>query len=190
MANEPDIDALPVKALEVKESDSKPLKGKGQIEANGCKSRPDSSRLNAAKELVAAGMPVNKAMRAAGYSPNTARQNHKYPVKRLLSTIRDKYLKDYVKQIKKAGLTGDRVAVRLGEIVHGKDDYNAVAAIKTHTMILLKNAQTVQEHSNFFGVFTIAAAPQGKTWENEAKEAEQIKVDSLIKEAIVVDNAA
>ena len=162
------------------------LRGRGQVQANGLHAKRDPTRLAIATDLVMAGKTIPQAMRAAGYSPNTAKQSNQYPVKQRLIKARDTYLVKYVKSIRKLNLDGESTAKRLAAVVHGKDDYNAIQAIKTHVMILLKNAPNSDQSGSFFGVFMVPASKPLETWENDAQTLQRVAVRDIIQEAETV----
>ena len=164
------------------------LRGKGQTHANGLHARKDSTRLAIATDLVMAGKTIPQAMREAGYSPNTAKQSNRYPVKQVLIKARDSYLLTYVRNIKRLKLDGKSMAERVASVVHGKDDYNAIHAIKAHHMLLLKNAPHSDEGTQFFGVFMVPASKPLETWENDAQSLQRVAVRDIIQEAETVQS--
>ena len=183
------------KAVDALESQNKAVsKGKGYKTSKGGTLYPGSGnqkrshRFEMAKALVEAGDSPTNAMRRAGYSENTARQSAgKYPVKAALMKARDKFMLSFVKGIKKEKMDGQSTLKRLSKIVHSSDDYNANQAIRTFSMILLKNAPQSDEGMNFFGVFVVPESKFNDNWKNEAKEVKDIHVSALIHDAEVVE---
>lgn len=99
---------------------------------------------------------------------------------------------DYASRIKKCGLDGKTVADKLGAIVNGHDDYNAIQAIRAHTMILLKNSNQNHDSIGFLGVFVVPGLQSGENWQKDAQSMQQFQVENLIKsepiEGEIVDN--
>ena len=148
----------------------------------------DEAKFKMALAGVQAGLNPTKAMREAGYSVATARQSSgKYPVKKLLVKARDNYLMQYIKSIKKLKLDGASTAQRLSQVVHGKDDHNAVLAIKAHVMILLKNAPTGDSNTAFTGIFVVPDSMRSDSWEQAGSLLKQINVSDQIVEGEVVE---
>ena len=161
------------------------LRGKCQVKANGLRHGPDKVREGIATKLVAAGIPIPEAMRKAGYSNHTSKQNLKYPVKQRLIKVRDKYMMEYVQDIKKEGMDGRSNLKRLAQAVHSSDHYAAIQAIKTHVLILLKNAPSDQQ-SGFIGVFVVPTSKDAPSWEVNAKELRAVDVKGMIQDADIV----
>lgn len=162
------------------------VKPKRGIPAN-CRHGRDEVRFKMAEKAVEAGVPIPQAMRDAGYSKHTAKQNNNYPVKRALIKVRDNFMKAYTRNLSKKGLDGTSVSNRLAKIVNGKDDYNANQAIKTHVMILLKNAPSQDQSGGFLGVFLVPAAKDPGTWENDVRNLKQVNVSGMIQDAEVIE---
>ena len=140
----------------------------------------DEHRYQIAEKAVQAGRTIPQAMREAGYSEHTAKQSLKYPVKQALLRAKEKYMMQYISVIKKEKIDGKSTAKRLAKIIHGNDDYNANQAIKTHVMILLKNAPTDTQSNGIIGLFVVPENGIGNNWQSEAKTVEAIQVKALI----------
>lgn len=148
----------------------------------------DEVRYRLAETAVAAGATIPQAMRTAGYSESTIKHSD-YPIRRELIKARDNYLKKYCKSINRLKLDGKSTAERLAKIIHGKDDYNANAAIKTHVMILLKNAPQNDHSLGFLGVFVVPGQQSNSGWEGIAKAIPHLEAETLVREATITDES-
>ena len=148
----------------------------------------DQARFELARTAVESGMPVNKAMLAAGYSENTVKGHSKYPVKQALGKFRDNFLLKFSKRLRKRGLDGDGMAERIANIVEKPDDYNAIQAMRLAATIMLRNAPAFDSTTGIMGIFVVPESKAAETWESEARQLQDVQVSSLIRDAEIVEN--
>lgn len=149
----------------------------------------DQARFKLAKDAIETGKTVPQAMRLAGYAESTVNQSkHSLPTKAALEKFRDNFLNQFAKTLKKQGCGGEGMAKRLAKVINGSDDYNATQAVRVGATIILKNTGQNALTASFSGIFVVPEAKSAAQWEIDAKELQAIQVETMIKDAEVIES--
>ena len=137
------------------------------------------NRLAIARDIIKkTGMPISKAMLAAGYAKSTARTSHRDNARRVLQDAQDEFVRDYMADLNIDALDPKSIKKTLGNIVRTGDNSEKIGAIGQHLKVILRRSDVVKTHEQGSVTinqnFIVPQQIEENTWKGKAIEAAEV----------------